>query len=91
MISNEISPPLQRKHKPRARFIIGLDEHGCWVVNDRMGLVGGLFVSQDAAMHFAAEQTTDGLSAVRCMSKKKIDLELLSRPVSARRAISRHF
>ncbi|QRM55214.1 hypothetical protein [Sinorhizobium sp. BG8] len=39
-----------------ARFTIGRDDHGWWVVNDRLGRVGGLFVSEDAALHFAAAE-----------------------------------
>lgn len=36
------------------RFTIGRDHHGWWVVHDRLGRVGGLFASEDAALHFAS-------------------------------------
>lgn len=39
----------------RARFVVGRDSHGWWVVSDRKGLVGGLFTNEAAAIHFAIE------------------------------------
>jgi len=39
-----------------ARFTIGRDRLGAWIVQDRQGLVGGLFASEAAALHFAAEE-----------------------------------
>ncbi|NLR95839.1 hypothetical protein HGP17_03205 [Rhizobium sp. P38BS-XIX] len=39
-----------------ARFIIGRDRRGSWIVQDRQGLVGGLFRNEAAALHFAAEE-----------------------------------
>ncbi len=38
------------------RFIIGRDGHGGWVVQDRLGRIGGLFASETAALHFAREE-----------------------------------
>jgi hypothetical protein len=38
------------------RFVVGRDEHGTWIVQDRQGLVGGLFANEAAALHFAAEE-----------------------------------
>ncbi|MDP9813237.1 hypothetical protein J2W42_006108 [Rhizobium tibeticum] len=46
--------PLQ--HQDSARFIIGKDRNGSWVVQDRKGLVGGVFISEQAARHFAADE-----------------------------------
>lgn len=39
-----------------ARFTIGRDKGGRWIVQDREGLVGGLFINEAAALHFAAEE-----------------------------------
>ncbi len=39
-----------------ARFTVGRDRRGTWIVQDRQGLVGGLFTSEAAALHFAAEE-----------------------------------
>jgi hypothetical protein len=40
-----------------ARFTIGRDRGGRWIVQDRDGLVGGLFITESAALHFAAEES----------------------------------
>ena len=34
-------------------FLIGKDSHGCWVVQDKSGLRGGLFVDRAEALKFA--------------------------------------
>jgi hypothetical protein len=39
-----------------ARFIVGRDRGGSWIVQDRQGRVGGLFTNEAAALHFAAEE-----------------------------------
>ncbi|MDE1991901.1 MAG: hypothetical protein KGI75_05330 [Rhizobiaceae bacterium] len=39
-----------------ARFTVGRDRRGAWIVQDRQGLVGGLFRNEAAALHFAAEE-----------------------------------
>ncbi|MDK4737289.1 hypothetical protein N2601_05590 [Rhizobium sp. CB3060] len=39
-----------------ARFTVGRDRRGAWIVQDRQGLVGGLFTNEAAAVHFAAEE-----------------------------------
>jgi hypothetical protein len=47
--------PLQRNTAP-ARFTIGRNRRGQWIVADRDGLVGGLFINEAAALHFAAAE-----------------------------------
>ena len=39
------------------RFTIGRDRRGTWIVQDRQGLVGGLFANEAAALHFAVEES----------------------------------
>jgi hypothetical protein len=39
-----------------ARFTVGRAKGGGWIVQDREGLVGGLFINEAAALHFAAEE-----------------------------------
>jgi hypothetical protein len=39
------------------RFVIGRGLRGGWIVNDRLDLVGGIFVSEAAARHFAFEES----------------------------------
>jgi hypothetical protein len=34
-------------------FLVGKDSHGCWVVQDKSGLRGGLFVDRAEALKFA--------------------------------------
>ncbi|RXT27140.1 hypothetical protein B5P46_12140 [Rhizobium leguminosarum] len=43
---------------PSARFTVGRDRSGRWIVHDRDGLVGGLFINEAAALHFAAGECT---------------------------------
>ncbi|OWV97218.1 hypothetical protein [Rhizobium sp. R693] len=38
-----------------ARFTIGRNSKGRWVVLDRDGRIGGLFTTESAALHFASE------------------------------------
>ncbi len=47
------------------RFTVGRDPHGWWVVEDRLGRVGGLFASEEAAMHYALEESNRDRKAVR--------------------------
>lgn len=48
------------------RFLVGRDLDGCWVVCDRMRLVGGLFADKDSAVHFAVSQSEHQPGAVWC-------------------------
>jgi len=57
-----------------ARFTIGRDHHGWWVVHDRLDRVGGYFVSEDAARHFAAEEAGHDASAVRAAASEAVEL-----------------
>ncbi|MFK0330517.1 hypothetical protein ACIQUB_05260 [Rhizobium sp. NPDC090275] len=41
---------------PLPRFTIGRSKGGGWVVQDREGRVGGLFISESAALHFASDE-----------------------------------
>ena len=49
----QISAPVTARP---ARFTVGRDKGGRWIVQDREGLVGGLFINEAAALHFAAEE-----------------------------------
>ncbi|MBZ5761406.1 MULTISPECIES: hypothetical protein [Rhizobium] len=54
--------PLQRRStgslaaSSAARFLVGRDGHGGWIVQDRLGRIGGLFANETAALHFAREE-----------------------------------
>lgn len=41
---------------PSSRFTVGRDRNGRWIVHDREGMVGGLFINEAAALHFAAAE-----------------------------------
>ncbi|SIR24801.1 hypothetical protein SAMN05880582_108149 [Rhizobium sp. RU20A] len=53
---------LKKRH---ARFTVGQDHHGWWVVRDEAGLVGGLFCNEEAAIHFAHEECARLACALR--------------------------
>jgi len=56
------------------RFVVGRDEHGGWIVQDRQGLVGGLFANEAAALHFAAEECNHNPADV-CRAADDVVLE----------------
>lgn len=72
---------LQRRfgHSPLspapARFIIGRDRRGSWIVQDRQGLVGGLFRNEAAALHFAAEECNHNTADI-CLAPEGTILDL---------------
>ncbi|KQS98018.1 MULTISPECIES: hypothetical protein [unclassified Rhizobium] len=68
--------PIQHSLSATARFTVGQDHHGWWVVQDRLGRVGGLFANEAAALHFAGEQSNRDARAICCAPKGKcVELE----------------
>ncbi|MDB5522934.1 MAG: hypothetical protein JWM58_697 [Rhizobium sp.] len=65
-----------------ARFTIGRDHHGWWVVQDRLGRVGGLFASEDAAQHFAAGECGHDSSKI-CIAPDNAEVELFDERADA--------
>lgn len=66
-------PPSKRQP---ARFTVGRDHHGWWVVRDDAGLIGGLFCTQEAAVHFAQDQCARSASALRIAPRSEcVELE----------------
>ncbi|MEB2847407.1 hypothetical protein [Endobacterium cereale] len=49
------------------RFTVGRDENGCWIVDDREGLVGGIFRDRASAVHFAMFESDHQPGAVCCV------------------------
>ncbi len=49
------------------RFTVGRDENGCWIVDDRDGLVGGIFRDRASAVHFAIFESDHQPGAVCCV------------------------
>jgi len=63
------------KSRP-ARFTVGRDHHGWWVVRDDAGLVGGLFCNKDAALQFAQDECARSASALRIAPRSEcVELE----------------
>ena len=58
-----------------ARFTIGHDRMGRWIVKDRMGKVGGMFVNESAALCFARDEA-DHNPALVCRAREGQILEL---------------
>lgn len=49
------------------RFTVGRDKKGCWIVQDRDGLVGGIFRDRASAVHFAMFESDHQPGAVWCL------------------------
>ena len=80
---------IRRGFRARARFVVGRDRHGWWVVSDRKGVVGGFLTSETAAMHFAVEASGRPPEEVcRAPEGAAIDLDTFSRPPKAGRVHS---
>ena len=50
---DQAEPPSSSLRSRSSVFLIGRDSHGNWVVQDRNGLCGGLFVERTQALRFA--------------------------------------
>lgn len=63
------------------RFVVGHDAGGRWVVCDRMGIVGGIFVDQATALRFARRESNDMPGAVCCVPDTEVlDFFAMLRP-----------
>jgi hypothetical protein len=71
--------PIQRALPATPRFTVGRDHHGWWVVQDRLGRVGGLFANETAALHFASEESNrDARSVCRAPAGRCVELDGLT-------------
>lgn len=52
-------PPQRQNHsfESQPRFAISRGKRGGWIVNDKLGLIGGIFISEAAARHFVFEES----------------------------------
>lgn len=57
-----------------ARFVIGRDSLGRWIVTDREDHVGGTFISEAAAFSFARQEADHDISQI-CRSPDSVMLE----------------
>ncbi len=46
-------------------FVLGRDDGGHWVVHEANGLRGGLFVSENAAIHYAKSESAGRGTVIR--------------------------
>jgi hypothetical protein len=51
-VMNKAEPPSLNSSEP-SLFLVGKDRHGHWVVQDKSGLRGGLFIDRAEALKFA--------------------------------------
>ncbi|APO77222.1 hypothetical protein AM571_PA00341 (plasmid) [Rhizobium etli 8C-3] len=63
---------MPRRADDRARFIVGQDCRGCWVVRDHLEHVGGIFISRSAAYQFALHQAADDQAQVRLAENDEV-------------------
>ena len=50
-MSYQVSPAFPKVGHPQ--FVVGTDALGRWIARDRAGLIGGIFISREAAIDFA--------------------------------------
>ncbi|WP_235777236.1 hypothetical protein [Rhizobium mesoamericanum] len=67
--------PVSAERNIEARFMIGRDRMGRWIVKDAAGRLGGIFVNESAALHFAREAANYDASQV-CKAPEGQTLEL---------------
>jgi hypothetical protein len=72
-------PPSSRLASLPRLFRIGRDSHGNWVVQDRQGLCGGLFVSRAQALKFAMFENGNCPQAV-IMVPGILELDMSNKP-----------
>lgn len=64
-MASDIQP--KEPPQPINHFLVGCDSRGSWVVRDERNLVGGTFVSKDAAIRFARQESNYRPGAVVCI------------------------
>jgi hypothetical protein len=81
--------PPSRPHS--GRFTVGRDAEGNWIVQDRMGLVGGLFADRESAVHFALVESDRVPGAVCCAPDDQImRMGAIFEPIQRQRRAIRH-
>ncbi|MEE1613676.1 hypothetical protein [Microvirga sp. CF3016] len=61
--------PLAFSKVGHSHFVVGMDADGHWIARDRAGLVGGIFVSREAAIDFAEFETDHVPDAIEVMPR----------------------
>ena len=68
--ASDIEPPSRSRH-----FVVGQNRDGRWIVKDSRGLAGGIFISSQAAIDYAAFETAHRPGAVRLV-QQLLELEM---------------
>lgn len=79
---------VSRLSRAGARFTVGRDAAGRWIVSDRDGLVGGIFRDRASAVHFAVFESDHRPGAVRCVPDPVVQIAEACPAVSWPRAAS---
>jgi hypothetical protein len=66
---------LRKSSEARRHFRVGQNGRGQWVAVDADGTCGGIFISREAAMHFAAFETDRRPGAIS-LTSRTIDIEI---------------
>jgi hypothetical protein len=82
---NKEEPPSARFHSKPPLFFIGKNSRGHWIVQDEQHLIGGLFISQAAALRFALFENGNETQAV-IMVPGVFEIDLKSAPIIAQRS-----
>lgn len=75
---------LETSQTNSSQFLIGRDHHGNWVVQDELGLYGGLFVNRTEALRYAMFENGHRPQAVIMVPGEfNLNLSGAARPVAA--------
>ncbi|MGV1986945.1 hypothetical protein ACQZ5N_09995 [Agrobacterium sp. 22-221-1] len=58
----------ETKRRNGFRFTVGQNRTGCWLVSDKLGLVGGLFIDKEAALRFARMEGKASADEIRSLT-----------------------
>jgi hypothetical protein len=64
-MSYHASPVFPKVGHPH--FVVGIDAEGHWIARDRAGLVGGIFISREAAIDFAEFEADHDPNAIEVL------------------------
>ena len=68
-LEDRSSAPQARLSAGDCAFIVGQNQRGAWVALETHGLAGGIFVSRNAALHYAEFETDHRPGAIRLESR----------------------
>ena len=60
-------------------FYVGRDDRGCWVVQETHGLLGGVFVSREDAVHYAQDESRQHPGSIVLLTPNPAELAICRR------------